>query len=63
VRAELCVEAIRLARLLAELMPDEAEAWGLLALLLLTEARRAAGTDGSGALVRLADQDRSRWNR
>jgi RNA polymerase sigma-70 factor (ECF subfamily) len=63
VRAELCVEAIRLARLLAELMPDEAEAWGLLALLLLTEARRPARTDGSGALVRLADQDRSRWDR
>jgi RNA polymerase sigma-70 factor, ECF subfamily len=63
VRAELCVEAIRLARLLAELMPDEAEAWGLLALLLLTEARRPARTDGSGVLVRLADQDRSRWNR
>jgi RNA polymerase sigma-70 factor (ECF subfamily) len=62
-RPELCVEAIRLARLLAELMPDEAEAWGLLALLLLTEARRPARTDGSGALVRLADQDRSRWDR
>jgi RNA polymerase sigma-70 factor (ECF subfamily) len=63
VRAELCAEAIRLARLLVELMPDEAEAWGLLALLLLTEARRAARTDADGALVRLADQDRSRWNR
>jgi RNA polymerase sigma-70 factor (ECF subfamily) len=62
-RPELCVEAIRLARLLAELMPDEAEAWGLLALLLLTEARRPARTDGRGALVRLADQDRSRWDR
>jgi RNA polymerase sigma-70 factor (ECF subfamily) len=63
VRAELCVEAIRLARLLAELMPDEAEAWGLLALLLLTEARRPARTDATGALVRLADQDRTRWDR
>jgi RNA polymerase sigma-70 factor, ECF subfamily len=63
VRAELCAEAIRLARLLVELMPDEAEAWGLLALLLLTEARRPARTDDSGALVRLADQDRSRWDR
>jgi hypothetical protein len=63
VRAGLCVEAIRLARLLTELMPDEAEAWGLLALLLLTEARRPARTDGRGALVRLADQDRSRWDR
>jgi RNA polymerase sigma-70 factor (ECF subfamily) len=62
VRADLCAEAIRLARLLAELMPDEAETWGLLALLLLTEARRPARTDGSGALVRLADQDRSRWD-
>ena len=65
VRAELCAEAVRLARLLVELMPDEAEAWGLLALLLLTEARRPARTanpDGSGALVRLADQDRTRWN-
>ena len=63
VRAELCAEAIRLARLLVELMPDEAEAWGLLALLLLTEARRPARTDDSGALVRLSDQDRSRWDR
>ena len=48
VRAELCAEAIRLARLLVELMPDEAEAWGLLALLLLTEARRPARTDADG---------------
>jgi len=63
VRAELCAEAIRLARLLVELMPDEAEAWGLLALLLLTESRRPARTDADGALVRLADQDRSRWDR
>jgi RNA polymerase sigma-70 factor (ECF subfamily) len=63
VRADLCAEAIRLARLLAELMPDEAEAWGLLALLLLTEARRPARTDATGALVRLADQDRTRWDR
>jgi RNA polymerase sigma-70 factor (ECF subfamily) len=61
VRAELCVEAVRLARLLVELMPDEAEAWGLLALLLLTESRRAGRTD-QGAIVRLADQDRSRWD-
>ena len=63
VRAELCAEAIRLARLLVELMPDEAEAWGLLALLLLTEARRPARTDTGGALVRLPDQDRSLWDR
>jgi RNA polymerase sigma-70 factor (ECF subfamily) len=63
VRAELCAEAIRLARLLVELMPDEAEAWGLLALLLLTESRRAARVDPRGELVLLADQDRSRWDR
>jgi RNA polymerase sigma-70 factor (ECF subfamily) len=62
VRGELCAEAIRLARLLVELMPDEAEAWGLLALLLLTDSRRAARTDATGALVRLADQDRTRWD-
>jgi RNA polymerase sigma-70 factor (ECF subfamily) len=63
VRSELCSEAIRLARLLVELMPDEPEARGLLALLLLTEARRDARTAPDGSLVRLADQDRSRWNR
>jgi RNA polymerase sigma-70 factor (ECF subfamily) len=62
-RVELVDDAIRLAHLLVELMPDEAEAWGLLALLLLTDARRPARTDPTGALVRLADQDRSRWNR
>jgi RNA polymerase sigma-70 factor (ECF subfamily) len=60
-RGELCDEAIRLARLLAELMPDEPEVLGLLALLLLTDARRAARTQG-GALVLLADQDRARWD-
>src|SRR5207244_3916942 len=49
--------------LLVELMPDEAEAHGLLALVLLTESRRAARTDEQGRLVRLADQDRSRWDR
>jgi RNA polymerase sigma-70 factor (ECF subfamily) len=63
VRADLCAEAIRLARLLVELMPDEGEARGLLALLLLTESRRPARTDADGRLVRLADQDRSRWDR
>jgi RNA polymerase sigma-70 factor (ECF subfamily) len=63
VRSELCAEAIRLARLLVELMPDEAEARGLLGLLLLTESRRGARTTGGGALVRLADQDRARWDR
>ena len=63
VRTELCAEAIRLARLLAELMPDEPEVRGLLALLLLTEARRPARTGADGSLVRLADQDRTRWDR
>jgi len=63
VRADLCAEAIRLARLLVELMPDEYEAIGLLALLLLTEARRAARTAPDGTMVLLADQDRSQWDR
>jgi RNA polymerase sigma-70 factor (ECF subfamily) len=63
IRAELCAEGIRLGRLLTELMPGEPEVEGLLALMLLTEARRPARTDTAGALVRLADQDRSRWNR
>jgi RNA polymerase sigma-70 factor, ECF subfamily len=63
VRADLCADAIRLARLLAALMPDEPEVNGLLALLLLTEARRAARTTEGGDLVLLADQDRSRWDR
>ena len=62
VRTELCLEAIRLARHLAELMPDEPEVLGLLALLLLTESRRAARTDADGSLVRLPDQDRSLWD-
>jgi RNA polymerase sigma-70 factor, ECF subfamily len=63
VRDDLCGEAIRLARLLAELMPDEPEALGLLALLLLTASRRPARTAADGSLVRLPDQDRSRWDR
>jgi RNA polymerase sigma-70 factor, ECF subfamily len=63
VRAELSNEAIRLARVLVELMPDEPEPKGLLALLLLTDARRLARTTADGDLVRLADQDRGRWNR
>jgi RNA polymerase sigma-70 factor (ECF subfamily) len=61
-RADLCAEAIRLARLLAELMPDEPEVRGLLALLLLTGARGGARTGPDGALVLLADQDRGRWD-
>ncbi|HVT77960.1 MAG TPA: RNA polymerase sigma factor [Acidimicrobiales bacterium] len=63
VRTDLCDEAIRLARLLAELMPDEPEVFGLLALLLLISARRDARVDAHGDLVLLADQDRSRWSR
>jgi RNA polymerase sigma-70 factor (ECF subfamily) len=63
VRADLCAEAIRLGRLLVELMPDEPEVLGLLALMLLTEARRAARTAPDGGLVLLADQDRDRWDR
>jgi RNA polymerase sigma-70 factor, ECF subfamily len=63
VREDLCAEAIRLGRLLAELMPDEPEAMGLHALMLLVESRRAARTTPDGDLVRLADQDRGRWDR
>jgi RNA polymerase sigma-70 factor (ECF subfamily) len=63
VRADLCAEAIRLGRLLVALMPDEPEVTGLLALMLLTEARREARTGADGGLVLLADQDRSRWDR
>ena len=63
VREDLCAEAIRLGRLLAELMPDEPEVAGLLALMLLTESRRATRTTPDGDLVLLADQDRSRWDR
>ncbi len=63
VRDELCDEAIRLAHVLADLMPDEPEVIGLLALMLLTAARRPARTDANGDLVLLADQDRSRWDR
>jgi RNA polymerase sigma-70 factor, ECF subfamily len=62
VRAELCAEAIRLARTLARLMPGEPEADGLLALMLLQDSRRAARTDGRGDLVTLEDQDRGRWD-
>jgi RNA polymerase sigma-70 factor, ECF subfamily len=58
----LCAEAIRLARLLASLLPDEPEVAGLLALLLLTESRRPSRTRPDGSLVLLGDQDRSRWD-
>ena len=61
-RGDLCEEAIRLARLLAGLMPDEADVLGLLALLLLTDARRPARADAGGALVSLEDQDRAAWD-
>jgi len=63
VRQGLCGEAIRLARTLAELMPDEPEALGLLALMLLHDARRDGRVDDDGDLVPLEDQDRSRWDR
>jgi RNA polymerase sigma-70 factor, ECF subfamily len=62
VREDLCTEAIRLGRLLAELMPDEPEVMGLLALMLLVESRRAARTTADGNLVLLADQDRDPWD-
>ena len=62
VRAEVSGEAIRLARALVALMPDEPEAVGLLALMLLQEARRAARLDAGGELVLLADQDRALWD-
>ena len=62
-RTDLALEALRLARLLADLMPDEPEAVGLLALLLLSESRRPARTASDGSIVLLADQDRNRWDR
>ncbi|SDH28421.1 RNA polymerase, sigma subunit, ECF family [Leifsonia sp. 98AMF] len=62
VREELCTEAIRLARELRSLLPDEEEVLGLLALLLLVDARRAARVDAAGALIPLPEQDRSGWN-
>jgi RNA polymerase sigma factor (sigma-70 family) len=62
-RTDLCLEAVRLARALAELMPDEPEVLGLLALLVLTEARRPARVGPAGELVTLAEQDRSLWDR
>ncbi|WP_406450447.1 RNA polymerase sigma factor [Streptomyces sp. NBC_01622] len=63
VRTNLCAEAIRLARVLAQLMPDEPEVLGLLALLLLHDARRDTRVDAAGELVTLEDQDRTAWDR
>jgi RNA polymerase sigma-70 factor (ECF subfamily) len=60
---DLCAEAVRLARILAALLPDEPEVAGLLALLLLTESRRASRTRPDGSLVLLGEQDRTRWDR
>jgi len=62
-RADLCAEAIRLGRLLSELMPDEPEVLGLLALMLLIDSRRGTRITPGGDLVLLADQDRSTWDR
>jgi RNA polymerase sigma-70 factor (ECF subfamily) len=62
-REDLCRDAIRLARVVVELMPGEHEARGLLALMLLVESRRASRVSAEGALVRLADQDRRLWDR
>ena len=63
VREDLCREAVRLGRALAELLPNEPEVIGLLALMLLVESRRETRTTGEGDLVLLVDQERSRWNR
>jgi RNA polymerase sigma-70 factor (ECF subfamily) len=63
VRSGLCAEAIRLARVLAALMPDEPEVLGLLALMLLQDARRPGRVDGNGDLIPLEEQDRSLWDR
>jgi RNA polymerase sigma-70 factor (ECF subfamily) len=62
IRRELCGEAIRLGRVLAELMPDEPEVWGLLALMLLHDSRRGARVDSDGAVIVLEEQDRTRWD-
>ena len=63
IRRELCAEAIRLARILAAMLPDEPEVAGLLALMLLHDSRRAARVDEAGELVLLGDQDRTLWDR
>jgi RNA polymerase sigma-70 factor, ECF subfamily len=62
VRADLCAEAVRLGRLLADLLPGEAEVWGLLALMLLHDARRASRVDSTGAWVGLSEQDTATWD-
>src|SRR5215469_8910128 len=63
IRADLCTEAIRLGRLVVELLPGEAEAEGLLALMLLHDARRAARTGADGTVIPLEEQDRTTWDR
>jgi RNA polymerase sigma-70 factor (ECF subfamily) len=63
IRDDLCAEGIRLARVLVELMPDEPEVLGLLALLLLIEARRVARIGADGTMILLPDQDRTLWDR
>jgi RNA polymerase sigma-70 factor (ECF subfamily) len=63
VREELCNEALRLGELLCRLMPDDAEVWGLLSLMVLHDARRAARVDGDGRFVALDQQDRALWDR
>src|SRR4029450_10716296 len=63
VRGELCDEAIRLGELLTRLMPDDGEVWGLLSLMLLHDARRAARVDTQGRYTALDAQDRSLWDR
>ena len=62
-RPDLVDQALHLARMLRQLLPDEREVWGLLALLLVTDARRATRVDGAGRLLRLEEQDRSQWDR
>jgi RNA polymerase sigma-70 factor (ECF subfamily) len=63
IREDLCADAIRLGRVLCALMPDEPEVLGLLALMLLIDARRAARTTADGAMILLPEQDRTRWDR
>ena len=63
IRTDLMDQAMHLARMLRDLMPDEREVWGLLALLLVTDARRSTRVDGQGRLLRLEEQDRSQWDR